>query len=188
MRFFLLMNMNKKLFLNVIGLAIVVMTCTMCQRPTASLPSSPEEALAELEEPDDSIRRFLEKKLTDPQDRKQVKKLAADVMEEFGRIDVLVNNAGIAGQCLIQDVTPETTLESHLYYMETSEISYEVLCQLKARVRLNYPVRKGGSVLYREKILKIQELAALSPAEKKRQDLRLAELQLSKLALMQFSF
>ena len=72
--------------------------------------------------------------------------------------------------------------------METSEISYEVLCQLKARVRLNYPVRKGGSVLYREKILKIQELAALSPAEKKRQDLRLAELQLSKLALMQFSF
>jgi hypothetical protein len=41
---------------------------------------------------------------------------------------------------------------------------------------------------YREKILKIQELAALSPAEKKRQDLRLAELQLSKLALMQFSF
>jgi hypothetical protein len=94
----------------------------------------------------------------------------------------------IIRQWILQDVTPETTLESHLYYMETSEISYEVLCQLKARVRLNYPVRKGGSVLYREKILKIQELAALSPAEKKRQDLRLAELQLSKLALMQFSF
>jgi hypothetical protein len=94
----------------------------------------------------------------------------------------------IIRQWILHDVTPETTLESHLYYMETSEISYEVLCQLKARVRLNYPVRKGGSVLYREKILKIQELAALSPAEKKRQDLRLAELQLSKLALMQFSF
>ena len=94
----------------------------------------------------------------------------------------------IIRQWILQDVTPETTLESHLYYMETSEISYEVLCQLKARVRLNYPVRKGESVLYREKILKIQELAALSTAEKKRQDLRLAELQLSKLALMQFCF
>ncbi len=35
-----------------------------------------EEALAELEEPTDSIRRFLEKKLTDPQDRKQVKKVS----------------------------------------------------------------------------------------------------------------
>lgn len=35
-----------------------------------------EEALAGLEEPDDIIRRFLEKKLTDPQDRKQVKKVS----------------------------------------------------------------------------------------------------------------
>lgn len=35
-----------------------------------------EEALAGLEPPDDIIRRFLEKKLTDPQDRKQVKKVS----------------------------------------------------------------------------------------------------------------
>ena len=35
-----------------------------------------EEALAGLEEPDDSIRRFLERKLIDPQDRKQVKKVS----------------------------------------------------------------------------------------------------------------
>jgi len=35
-----------------------------------------EEALAGLEEPSDTIRRFLEKKLTDPQDRKQVKKVS----------------------------------------------------------------------------------------------------------------
>ena len=93
----------------------------------------------------------------------------------------------IIRQWFLRDVTPETTLESHLYYMETSEISYEVLCQLKARVRLTHPVRKGGSVLYKEKILGIRELASLSPAEKKRQGLQLAELQLSKLALMQFS-
>ncbi|MBR2490856.1 MAG: RecX family transcriptional regulator [Ruminiclostridium sp.] len=35
-----------------------------------------QEALAGLEEPSDTIRRFLEKKLTDPQDRKQVKKVS----------------------------------------------------------------------------------------------------------------
>lgn len=35
-----------------------------------------EEALAGLEPPDDIIRRFLERKLTDPQDRKQVKKVS----------------------------------------------------------------------------------------------------------------
>ena len=33
--------------------------------------------------------------IADLMDRKQVKKLAADVMEEFGRIDVLVNNASM---------------------------------------------------------------------------------------------
>lgn len=35
-----------------------------------------EEALAGMEPPDDIIRRFLERKLTDPQDRKQVKKVS----------------------------------------------------------------------------------------------------------------
>ncbi|MBQ5584588.1 MAG: RecX family transcriptional regulator, partial [Ruminiclostridium sp.] len=35
-----------------------------------------EEALAGMEEPSDTIRRFLEKKLKDPQDRKQVKKVS----------------------------------------------------------------------------------------------------------------
>ena len=40
--------MNKKLFLNVIGLAFMVMTFTMCKNQPASVPSTPEEALAEL--------------------------------------------------------------------------------------------------------------------------------------------
>lgn len=35
-----------------------------------------EDALAGMEAPTDTIRRFLEKKLTDPQDRKQVKKVS----------------------------------------------------------------------------------------------------------------
>ena len=40
--------MNKKLFLKVIGLALMVMTFTMCKNQSASVPSTPEEALAEL--------------------------------------------------------------------------------------------------------------------------------------------
>lgn len=40
--------MNKQLFLNVIGLAFMVMTFTMCKNQPASVPSTPEEALAEL--------------------------------------------------------------------------------------------------------------------------------------------
>ena len=40
--------MNKGLFLNLIGLTIMVMTFTMCKSQEASVPSTPEEALAEL--------------------------------------------------------------------------------------------------------------------------------------------
>lgn len=42
-----------------------------------------EEALAELEEPDEGIDRFLAGKLKDPEDRKQVKK-AADALVRRG--------------------------------------------------------------------------------------------------------
>lgn len=40
--------MNKKLFLSVICLAFMAMTFTMCKKQSASVPSNPEEALAEL--------------------------------------------------------------------------------------------------------------------------------------------
>ena len=40
--------MNKKIFLNFIGLILMVMTFTMCKSQSASAPSTPEEALAEL--------------------------------------------------------------------------------------------------------------------------------------------
>lgn len=42
-----------------------------------------EEALAELEEPDEAIDRFLSARVTDPEDRKQVKK-AADALARRG--------------------------------------------------------------------------------------------------------
>ena len=40
--------MNKRSFLNLIGLAVMVMAFTMCKNHTASSPSTPQEALAEL--------------------------------------------------------------------------------------------------------------------------------------------
>ena len=43
----------------------------------------------------------------DVADRKQVDAMVAEVTETFGRIDLLVNNAGVAGQALFQDVTDE---------------------------------------------------------------------------------
>ena len=43
----------------------------------------------------------------DVADRKQVDAMVAKVADTFGPIDLLVNNAGVAGQALFQDVTDE---------------------------------------------------------------------------------
>ena len=40
--------MDKRIFLNLLGLTVMVMTFTMCKSQSASVPSTPEEALAEL--------------------------------------------------------------------------------------------------------------------------------------------
>ena len=40
--------MDKRLFLNLLSLTVMVMTFTMCKSQSASVPSTPEEALAEL--------------------------------------------------------------------------------------------------------------------------------------------
>lgn len=43
----------------------------------------------------------------DVADRKQVDEMIINVKKKFGNIDLLVNNAGVAGQALFQDVTDE---------------------------------------------------------------------------------
>ncbi len=37
----------------------------------------------------------------------EVKKMVSDILQEFGKVDVLINNAGIAGQKLFCDITPD---------------------------------------------------------------------------------
>jgi len=43
----------------------------------------------------------------DVSDRGQVSEMITSVLRSFGRVDVLVNNAGIAGQGLFTDITPQ---------------------------------------------------------------------------------
>ena len=88
----------------------------------------------------------------------------------------------------LKDVTADTTLESHLYYLEKADLSWEVLDQLGARVRVTRP-RPGrkGTTVYKEEIIGIADLAALPPARKQQEGMIIMELQLSKLRLMQFS-
>lgn len=88
----------------------------------------------------------------------------------------------------LKEVTPDTTLESHLYYLKREDLSFEVLEQLGARVRVTRPVQdKRGARVFREQILNIGDLADRDLTAKGREGLIIMELQLSKLRLMQFS-
>ena len=89
---------------------------------------------------------------------------------------------------LKDSVDYDTTLESHLYYMERDSFDYEVYKQLKARVRVvlykDPSKREKG---FKEKLLTLEQLVRIKPEEKEQQGMIVRELVLSKLALFAFS-
>lgn len=93
---------------------------------------------------------------------------------------------------LLEDISPDTSFESHFYYMQPGDFAYKVYEQLRTKVRVNVPVQSKGlggksSVHYKEKVMKLAELAALTPAEKQAQGILIREIQISKLGLMTFT-
>ena len=80
-----------------------------------------------------------------------------------------------------QEVGRETSLESHLYYMK----------QIKAKIRVYCPVTGKSfgrtKTIYKEQILKADELSKIPLSEKNRRGMIVHELQLSKLGLMTFA-
>ncbi|MBE5832539.1 MAG: hypothetical protein E7306_12480 [Butyrivibrio sp.] len=89
---------------------------------------------------------------------------------------------------LKDDVELDTTLESHLYYMNDQNYDYRIYKQLKSRIRVSeYKNCKDSSKGFKEKIYKIEELVRISPKEKEEKGMIIRELILSKLALFAFS-
>lgn len=93
---------------------------------------------------------------------------------------------------IFKDTDPETTLESHLYYMTKEQFSYRTYEQLKARVKVSVLAEKKtlfGKVRtgYETKFLKLSEFADMNLAQKKAKGVVIQELALSKLGLMSFS-
>lgn len=98
----------------------------------------------------------------------------------------------IIAEYILKEVEPETTLESHFYYMTPESRSYLVYDQLKTKVRVGHPIfrRKlfgGRERIYEQKIMSLKDLAALSPEEKKKQGIVISEIQISKMGLMTFT-
>lgn len=93
---------------------------------------------------------------------------------------------------IFKDTDPETTLESHLYYMTKEQFSYRTYEQLKAKVKVNileekktfFGRKKTG---YTTKLIPLAAFADMNLAQKKAKGVVIQELALSKLALMSFS-
>lgn len=93
---------------------------------------------------------------------------------------------------ILKDTDPETTLESQLYYMTPDQFSYKTYGQLKARVKVCVLAQKkklfgGVRMEYESRVMKLDELAGMNLAQKKKCGMVIQELILSKLALMAFN-
>lgn len=93
---------------------------------------------------------------------------------------------------ILKDTDPETTLESQLYYMTPDQFSYKTYLQLKARVKVSVLAQKKNlfgreKVVYENKVVKLEDIAGMNLAQKKKNGMIIHELILSKLALMGFN-
>lgn len=92
---------------------------------------------------------------------------------------------------LLKETDPDTSLESDFYYMEPGSFSYRTYEQLKVKLKISVLVERAGKQgkaerVYREKTIALEEFAAMSLSQKKRDGIVVQELILSKLALVSF--
>ncbi len=94
----------------------------------------------------------------------------------------------IISKYIKDDVGLETTLESHLFYMNQEKYDYRIYKQLRTRVRCSqYKNEKNPEKGFKEKVYTIEQLTRISPNEKVAMGIIVRELIVSKLALFGFS-
>lgn len=93
----------------------------------------------------------------------------------------------IISRYLKTEVSFETTLESHFYYLTRDTEDYQIFRQLRARIRvMQYKDPATPQKGFREKVYTIEQLSKLTPPEKEQLGMIIRELILSKLALFGF--
>lgn len=94
---------------------------------------------------------------------------------------------------IAKDTDPETSIESHLYYLTPDMFSARTLKELKCKVKIGVtePVKsifgKSKGTAYKVRIVNIEDLMEMDVETKKRKNIAVMELTVSKLALMSFS-
>ena len=95
-------------------------------------------------------------------------------------------------RCVLGEVDKEDTVESVFYYMKPEGYLYELFLQLRTKVKVSEFTlvrHMFGTTewIYKERVYKLSEFAALTKEEKERLGIVVQEVQLSKLAIMTFS-
>ena len=91
---------------------------------------------------------------------------------------------------LLEELSPDTSLESHFFFMKETDPAAEAYAQLKARLRVSCidEKRSGQERLrYAELEYPVMELVKLTSEEKEKRGMVIRELVLSKLALFAFA-
>ena len=111
--------------------------------------------------------------------------------EVLDETDLSARFRQIVSRIFLQHVDPETTIESHLYFLQDDTEDYRALSRIRARARCSVLTEKkrfGGGTerVYREKVFTMGELVSFSPAEKEARGFVIRELIISKPALLSF--
>lgn len=105
--------------------------------------------------------------------------------------DVNFKIKAIIERYFLKDLDPDTTLESHFYYMTPEEFAAKTYVQLKVKVKFNILEEKTGlfgkkKQVYTTKILPIYKFLEMNLAKKKAGGVVIQEIVFPKMALLGF--
>ena len=94
----------------------------------------------------------------------------------------------IISKYIKDEVDLDTSLESHLYYIEKDSFDYQLYRQLRLRIRTSqYKDPLNHEKGFKEKVYTIEQLVKMNKDEKEEKGIIIRELIISKLALFGFS-
>nr|WP_325239788.1 hypothetical protein [uncultured Oscillibacter sp.] len=94
----------------------------------------------------------------------------------------------ILSHYILKEVAGDTTPENHIFYIKDTDLSYLVYKQMKARFKLDFPVRSPkGTWQYRSEYHTIEEIAGNAAWKEKQDEIVVEEMVLTKLHMMMMS-
>lgn len=105
--------------------------------------------------------------------------------------DINFKIKAIIERYFLKDLDPDTTLESHFYYMTPEEFAAKTYLQLKIKVKFNILEEKKGlfgnkKQVYITRILPLHKFMEINLAQKKSRGVVIQEIAFPKMTLLSF--